>query len=74
MQLRAPSIAAGNSAFWWAFTFAVYVWAFMLSLGISNAMAVLSGLLTLAATFMLIRTQGRKGRPAPTRRRRSVRP
>ncbi|HEU0303232.1 MAG TPA: hypothetical protein VFR32_01495 [Gaiellaceae bacterium] len=62
MHLRAPSVAAGVSAFFWALAFAVCVWLFLLGIGTSNAMAVLVGLLTLCGTFLFIRTRGRQGR------------
>jgi len=62
VHLRAPSVAAGVSAFLWALLFALCVWAFLLGVGVSNAMAVLVGVLTLGGTFLLIRTSGRQGR------------
>jgi hypothetical protein len=62
VHLRAPSVAAGVSAFLWALLMAVCVWAFMVGIGISNAMAVIVGLLTLGAGFLFIRTRGAQGR------------
>lgn len=62
MHLRTPSVAAGVSAFLWALLLAVCVWAFMLGVGISNAMAMVIGLLTLGAGFLFIRTRGVQGR------------
>ena len=62
MHLRSPSVAAGVSAFLWSLLFALCVWLFMLGIGASRAMAVLTGLLTLCVSFVYIRTSGRQGR------------
>lgn len=62
MHLRTPSVAAGVSAFLWALLLAVCVWAFMLGIGTSNAMAMVIGLLTLGGGFLFIRTRGVQGR------------
>ena len=65
MHLRAPSVAPGVAAFLWALAFAVYVWAFLLAVGVSNALAVIVGALTLGGTFLYVRTFGFR----PPRRR-----
>jgi uncharacterized membrane protein len=62
VHLRAPSVAAGVSSFLWALVFALCIWLFLLGIGVSNAMAVLVGLLTLCGAFLFIRTRGRQGR------------
>jgi hypothetical protein len=62
VHLRSPSVAAGVSAFLWSLTFAVCVWLFLLGIGVSSAMSVLVGLLTLCVSFLYIRTSGRQGR------------
>lgn len=62
MHARSPSVAPGVSAFLWALAFAVAVWLFLLGIGVSQAMAVLLGALTLAASFLYIRKAGRQGR------------
>ncbi len=62
MHLRSPSVAAGVSAFLWSLVFAVCVWLFLLGIHVSQAMAVLLGLLTLCGSFLYIRTSGRQGR------------
>ena len=62
MHLRAPSVAAGVSAFLWALLLGLCVWGFLLGIGVSNAMAVIVGLLTLAGAFLFIRTRGVQGR------------
>lgn len=58
MRLRPPSIAPGVTAFLWALAFAVYVWAFMLGVGVSNALAVITGGLVLGGAFLYIRVFG----------------
>jgi hypothetical protein len=61
VHLRSPSVAGGTSAFLWAFVFGLYVWAFLLALGNSNAMAFLVGALTFGAVFLFVRTRGVQG-------------
>jgi hypothetical protein len=58
VHLRSPSIAPGVTAFLWSLTFAVLVWAFLLGIGVSNAMAVLVGALVLGGSFVYIRKNG----------------
>ncbi len=58
MPFRPPSIAPGVTAFLWALAFAVYVWAFMLGVGVSNALSVITGALVLGAAFVYIRRFG----------------
>jgi len=67
VHLRAPSIAPGLVAFLWALVFGLYVWAFMLGVGVSNALAVVVGALVVGATFVYIRVFGF---PQPGRQRR----
>jgi hypothetical protein len=55
------------SAFLWSLMWAVLVWAFLLGIGVSNAMAVLVGALVLGGSFVYIRTSGG---PRARRRRR----
>ena len=62
MHLRSPSVAAGVSAFLWALFFGLYVWGFMLSIGDSNAMAFIVGVLVFGGVFVFIRTRGAQGR------------
>lgn len=71
MQLRAPSIAPGVSAFVWAFAFALYVWAFLLGIGASEALAAPVGALTLGGVFLYVRTRGIHAHPPRRRARRT---
>lgn len=58
MHLRLPSMAPGLVAFLWALFFALYVWAFLLGVGVSNALAVIVGALVLGGTFLYVRLLG----------------
>ena len=70
MRLRLPSIAPGVVAFAWALLFGVYVWAFMLGVGVSNALATIVGAPVPAATFVYVRVLGFPGPGRHARRRR----
>ena len=67
-HLRLPSIAPGVQAFVWALVFAVYIWAFMLGVGVSDAVAGIVGAVAGGGVFLLVRlygedlTQGRRAR------------
>jgi dolichol kinase len=58
VHLRAPSIAPGGAAFIWALVFAVYIWAFMLGVGLSDAVSGIVGAVAGAASFLLVRVYG----------------
>ncbi len=70
MRLRLPSISPGVVAFVWGLVFALYVWAFMLGVGVSNFLATIVGALVLAATFVYVRVLGFPARRRQARRRR----
>jgi hypothetical protein len=57
-HLRLPSIAPGVQAFVWALVFAVYIWAFMLAVGVSDAVAGLVGAVAGGGVFLLVRLYG----------------
>ena len=69
-HLRLPSIAPGVQAFIWALVFAVYAWAFMLGVGVDNAVAGIVGAVFGAGVFLLVRLYGedvtRRRRPRRT--------
>jgi len=68
-HLRMPSIAPGVQAFLWALVFAVYIWAFMLGVGVASDVSAIVGALAGGATFLLVRIYGED----LTRRRRARR-
>jgi len=57
-HLRLPSIAPGVQAFIWALVFAVYIWAFMAGVGVSNAVAGIVGAVAGGGVFLLVRLYG----------------
>ena len=57
-HLRLPSIAHGVQAFVWALVFAVYIWAFMLGVGVSDAVAGIVGAVAGGGVFLLVRLYG----------------
>ncbi len=72
LRLRFPSTAPGVRAFVWALVFAVYAWAFMLGVGVDNAVAGIVGAVFGAGVFLLVRLYGedvtrRRRRPRRTR-------
>jgi lipopolysaccharide export LptBFGC system permease protein LptF len=66
VQLRAPSTSAGVTAFVWALVFAVYIWLFMLGMGVSNGLSVIVAAVAGGAIFLAVRVYGTR---APRRRR-----
>jgi hypothetical protein len=57
-HLRLPSIAPGVQAFIWALVFAVYIWAFMLGVSVSDAVAGIVGAVAGGGVFLLVRLYG----------------
>jgi hypothetical protein len=55
---RPPNISPGAQAFIWALVFAIYVWAFMVGVGNSDAVAAIIGALVGGAVFLLVRLYG----------------
>jgi membrane associated rhomboid family serine protease len=58
MHLRSPSMAPGTRAFVWALVFAIYIWAFMLGVGSSDAVAALLGAIAGGIVFLFVRHRG----------------
>ena len=65
MHLRLPSIDPGVRAFVWALVLALYVWAFLLAIGIDKGTSIVIGLLSFGAIFLLVRIFGGDEEPAP---------
>jgi len=53
-----PHISPGTQALIWALVIAVFVWAFMLGVGVSNAVSAIVGAVAGGATFLLVRLYG----------------
>jgi hypothetical protein len=63
MHLRLPSIDAGVRAFLWAITLALYIWLFMLGVGVAQGTALIVALLSFGAIFLVVRVYGGDERP-----------
>jgi len=58
MHLRLPSIDPGVRAFLWALSLALYIWGFLLAIGIDKGTSTVLGLLSLGGIFVLVRIFG----------------
>jgi len=58
MHLRLPSIDPGVRAFLWALFLGLYVWAFLLAIGIEKGTSTVLGLLSFGGIFLLVRIFG----------------
>ena len=58
MHLRLPAIEPGVRAFIWAFVCALYLWLFMLGVGVSQGTALILSLVAFGAFFLGIRLYG----------------
>jgi len=63
MHLRAPSIDAGVRAFLWALVLALYIWLFMLGVGVDQGTTLIIALLSFGGIFLLVRHHGGDERP-----------
>jgi hypothetical protein len=58
VHLRLPSIDPGVRAFLWAFGLSLYIWGFMLAVGVDKGTAFVLSLLSLGAIFLYVRLYG----------------
>jgi hypothetical protein len=58
MPLRLPSIDPGVRAFLWSLFLALYVWGFLLAIGIDKGTSTVIGLLSFGGIFLLVRIFG----------------
>ena len=58
MHLRLPAIEPGVKAFVWALLLSLYIWAFMLAVGVDKGTSTVIGLLSLGAIFLCVRVYG----------------
>lgn len=58
MHLRLPAIDPGVKAFIWALVFSLYIWAFMLAVGVDTGTATVVGLVAFGAFFLCVRVYG----------------
>ena len=72
MKLRPPSIDPGLTSFLWAFGLALYLWLFMLAVGVDGATAAILAAVSFFAIFLFVRLRGEEELP-PYRARRARR-
>jgi hypothetical protein len=58
VHLRAPSTAPGVEAFLWGLAFTVYIWLFLLAVGVDGAVSALVAVVAGAGIFLLVRLYG----------------
>ena len=58
MHLRLPAIEPGVKAFVWAFLLSLYIWGFMLAVGVDKGTSTVVGLVALGAIFLCVRVYG----------------
>jgi hypothetical protein len=60
-HLRPPSISRGVASFIWGLLLGVYIWAGLLSVGVSGATSFIIGAVSGAAIFLYVRVYGSDG-------------
>ena len=58
VHLRLPAIDPGIKAFLWALFLSIYLWAFMLAVGVDKGTATVVGLISFGAFFLCVRVYG----------------
>jgi hypothetical protein len=58
MHLRPPSIDPGITSFLWAFGLGLFIWAGLLSIGVSKGTALVLALLSFGGIFLFVRLRG----------------
>jgi hypothetical protein len=58
MHLRLPAIEPGVRAFIWAFVCALYLWLFMLGVGVDQGTSLVLSLVAFGAIFLYVRLYG----------------
>lgn len=58
MHLRLPAIEPGVKAFVWALLLSLYIWGFMLAVGVDKGTSTVLALIAFAAIFLCVRIYG----------------
>jgi hypothetical protein len=66
---RPPSVDHGVVSFFWAFGLAVFIWAGLLAIGVTEATAVIVGAVSLFVIFLFVRLYGEDEPRRPRRER-----
>ena len=63
MHLRLPAIDPGVKAFVWALLLSLYLWGFLLAVGIGKGTSTVLGLIAFGAIFLYVRVCGENEEP-----------
>ena len=63
MHLRLPAIEPGVKAFVWALLLSLYLWGFMLAVGVDKGTSTVLGFIALGAIFLFVRVYGESEEP-----------
>ncbi len=63
MHLRLPAIEPGVKAFVWALLLSLYIWGFLLAVGVHQGTAIVLGLISFGAIFLYVRIYGESEEP-----------
>jgi hypothetical protein len=63
VHLRLPAIEPGVKAFVWALLLSLYLWAFMLAVGVGKGTSTMLGLIAFGAIFLCVRIYGESEEP-----------
>ena len=63
MHLRLPAIDPGVKAFVWALLLSLYLWGFMLAVGVDKGTSTVLGFIALGAIFLFVRVYGESEEP-----------
>jgi hypothetical protein len=58
VHLRLPAIEPGVKAFVWALLLSLYIWGFLLAVGVDKGTSTVLGLVALGAIFLCVRVYG----------------
>ena len=63
MHLRLPAIDPGVKAFVWALLSSLYLWGFLLAVGVHQGTSTVLGLVSFGAIFLCVRVYGESEEP-----------
>jgi hypothetical protein len=63
VHLRLPAIEPGVKAFVWALISSLYLWGFLLAVGVDKGTSIVLGLIAFGAIFLYVRVCGESEEP-----------
>ena len=63
MHLRLPAIEPGVKAFVWALLLSLYLWGFMVAVGVDKGTSTVLGLVAFGGIFLFVRVYGETEEP-----------